>query len=312
VQVGQIAASIAEFGFNNPILVDTNAGIIEGHGRLLAARKLQLREVPVIVLDHLSETQKRAYVIADNRLAEMAGWDDELLRFELEALNEEGFNLDLTGFEDEDLARLLAEQDATEGLTDEDSVPDLPETPTSGLGDVWLLGDHRLVCGDATVHADVERLMVGEAADLVFTDPPYNVDYEGYTEERLKIKGDKMTAEQFQQFLLATFSSYRRIVKSGASMYGCHSSSWQREFQNAMETAGFQARCQIIWAKTHSHGASAVTSFSTSRSSTPTLPGRRMPGMATNRNRRSGRKGNRRPIVSTQQQSPSSWSSVRW
>jgi ParB-like chromosome segregation protein Spo0J len=122
-QVAQIAASIAEFGFNNPILVDTNAGIIAGHGRLLASRRLQLREVPVIVLDHLSETQKRAYVIADNRLAENAGWDDELLRIELESLNEEGFDLGLTGFEGEDLARLLAQQDASEGLKDEDAVP---------------------------------------------------------------------------------------------------------------------------------------------------------------------------------------------
>jgi DNA modification methylase len=111
------------------------------------------------------------------------------------------------------------------------------------------LADHRVLCGDATNPAEVERLMAGEAIDLVFTDPPYNVDYEGYTEDRLKIKGDKMTAEQFLQFLVATFSSYRGVMKSGASMYVCHSSSWQREFQNAMETAGFAARCQIIWAK---------------------------------------------------------------
>src|ERR1700724_21233 len=130
-QVAQIAASIAEFGFNNPILVDTKAGIIAGHGRLLAAQRLQLAEVPVIVLDHLTEAQKRAYVIADNKLAENAGWDDEMLRIELEALNQEGFNLGLTGFDDEDLARLLAEQEAQEGLTDEDDVPELSETPVS-------------------------------------------------------------------------------------------------------------------------------------------------------------------------------------
>ncbi len=175
--------------------------------------------------------------------------DEETLRLELAILHEEEYKLDLVGFDDIELQRLLEVQDAAEGLTDEDAVPDLPETPTSSPGDLWILGDHRVLCGDATAQADVERLIGSDLADLVFTDPPYNVDYEGYTEDHLKIKGDRMTAEQFQQFLLATFSSYRRIVKPGASMYVCHSSSWQREFQNAMESAGFEARCQIIWAK---------------------------------------------------------------
>ena len=125
----------------------------------------------------------------------------------------------------------------------------ITETPTSVPGDLWQLGDHRVLCGDATVVADVQRLMERDAADLVFTDPPYNVDYEGYTEDRLKIKGDKMTAEQFQTFLISTFTSYRTIAKPGASIYVCHSSSWQREFQNALESADFTVRCQIIWAK---------------------------------------------------------------
>jgi DNA modification methylase len=248
-QVAQIAASIAAFGFNNPILVDTKAGIIAGHGRLLAARKLQLTEVPVIVLDHLSEAQKRAYIIADNQLALNAGWDETVLQAELAALQEEDFNIRLIGFEDEELARLLAQQDAAGGLTDEDDVPELPKTPVSLAGDLWILGDHRLLVGDATSRADVMRLMSGEAADLVFTDPPYNVDYEGYTEERLKIKGDRMSDAEFRQFLEKAFGSYRAIVKPGASLYLCHSSSWQREFQNALEAAGFEVRCQIIWAK---------------------------------------------------------------
>jgi len=178
-QVGQIAASIAEFGFNNPILVDTKAGIIAGHGRLLAARKLQLQEVPVIVLDHLTEAQKRAYILADNQLALNAGWDDTLLAAELAALQREDFNLDLIDFEDEELARLLAAQDAAEGLTDEDAVPELQETPISVLGDLWILGDHRLFVGDATDTHAVGKLMAGAPADLVCTDPPYNVDYEG-------------------------------------------------------------------------------------------------------------------------------------
>ena len=248
-QVAQIAASIAEFGFNNPILVDTKDGIIAGHGRLLAARKLQLQEVPVIVLDHLTDAQKRAYIIADNQLALNAGWDEELLRDELAALQDEDFNLGLIGFEDEELARLLAAQDAAEGLTDEDAVPELPETPTSMAGDLWILGPHKLLVGDTTLQADVQRLMARDAADLVFTDPPYNVDYQGYTEEKLKIKGDRLSDADFKEFLEAAFRSYRAVVKPGASMYVCHSSSWQREFQNAMEAGGFEVRCQLIWAK---------------------------------------------------------------
>lgn len=250
-QVAKIAASIAAFGFNNPILVDTKAGIIAGHGRLLAARKLQLRQVPVIVLDHLTEVQKRGYIFADNQLALTAGWDEELLRMELAALQEEDFNLNLTGFEDEELARLRADQDAAEGLTDEDAVPGVLETPVTVAGDLWALGPHhRLLCGDATVAADVQRLMAGAAAaDLVFTDPPYNVDYEGYTEDRLIMQGDRMSAEQFQQFLATSFANYRAIVKPRASLYICHPSSRQREFQNALEAADFEVRSQIIWAK---------------------------------------------------------------
>ena len=205
--------------------------------------------MPVIVLDGLTENQRRALVLADNKLALNAGWDEEALRLEIDALRDADYNLNILGFEDEELARLLESQEANGGLTDEDAVPELQEVPISVSGDLWRLGDHRVLCGDATASAEVERLMAGDAVDLVFTDPPYNVDYEGYTEERLKIKGDKMTSEQFLQFLVATFSSYRRIAKPGASMYVCHSSSWQREFQNAMESAGFEARCQIIWAK---------------------------------------------------------------
>ena len=249
-QIAQIASSIREFGFNSPILVDSNAGIIAGHARLLAARKLQLNEVPVVVLDHLSETEKRAYILVDNRLAENAGWDDEMLRLELAALREEELNLDLLGFDDDELTRLLADEDAVQGLTDEDAVPELRETPVSAPGDLWVLNNtHRMLCGDATVRADVERLMSGDAADLVFTDPPYGVNYQGYTDQHLKLQGDDMEPTQFRQFLTDTFRSYRRIVKPDASLYVCHSSSWQREFQNALEAAGFTMRCQLIWAK---------------------------------------------------------------
>ena len=248
-QVAQIAASIGEFGWTNPILVGEDQVVIAGHGRLLAARKLGMKEVPVIVLRDLTESQRRALAIADNQLALNAGWDEETLRLELAALREEDFNLDLIGFDDDELARLLAAQDAAEGLTDEDAVPELPEAPVSRVGDLWILGDHKLLVGDSTNQDDVARLMAREAADLVFIDPPYNVDYEGYTEEHLKIRGDRMSDADFKRFLEAAFRSCRRVVKLGASLYLCHSSSWHREFQNALEAAGFEVRCQIIWAK---------------------------------------------------------------
>lgn len=222
-------------------------------GTRSAARSTQTlsNRSPVIVLDYLTEAQKRAYTVADNKLAINAGWDDELLALELAALKETNFDLSLTGFEDEELAQLMEQQDAEEGLTDEDAVPELQETIVSTTGDLWILGSHKLFVGDARIVDDVKRLMAGDAADLVFTDPPYNVDYEGYAEDRLKIRGDRMTPDEFQQFLRATFASYRSIMKAGGSLYTCHSSSWQREFQNAMESAGFEIRCQIIWAKKH-------------------------------------------------------------
>lgn len=249
-QVAQVAASIVEFGWANPILIGSDNVIIAGHARLEAARKLHLAEVPVIVLDHLTPAQRRALVIADNRLALDAAWDEELLRVELASLQEDGFDLEVVGFTDEELEDLLRDpEEVAPGLTDEDEAPAPPEVPVSVAGDVWILGSHRLLCGDATNASNVGRLMGGEQADLVFTDPPYNVDYEGYTEEHLKIRGDRMSDADFKQFLERAFGSYRTFVKPGASLYVCHASSCQREFQNALEAAGFAVRCQIIWAK---------------------------------------------------------------
>jgi DNA modification methylase len=248
-QVAQVAASIAEFGFVNPILVGADRVLIAGHARLLAARKLEFTEVPVIRLEHLSESQRRALVIADNRLALNAGWDEEMLTLELGALKEEDFNLEILGMDDDELNQLLAADAAAEGLTDEDAVPEVPENPVSRTGDLWLLGAHRLLVGDATIPADIQRLMTADLADFVFSDPPYNIDYQGYTKDRLSIQNDQMSAEQFKTFLRNSFQSFRQAVKPAASLYICHSSSWQREFQNALEEAGFQVRCQIIWAK---------------------------------------------------------------
>jgi 16S rRNA G966 N2-methylase RsmD len=197
-QVSQVAASIIEFGFTNPILVDGKSGIIAGHCRLRAARLLQLLEVPVIPLDHLTEAQKRAYIIADNKLAELAGWDEELLKVELGELRAEDFNLELTGFSQEEIDELLdlGEETDNTGLTDDDAAPEVTENPVSRPGDLWILGNHRVMCGDSIVLTDVERLMAGAKADLVFTDPPYNVDYTGYTKEKLKIQSDKMWQEK--------------------------------------------------------------------------------------------------------------------
>lgn len=249
-QVMQIAASIAEFGWTNPILAGSDCVIIAGHARLLAARRLGLTEVPVIVLDHLTTAQRRALVMADNKLALNAGWNEEMLRIELEDLREEEFNLDLIGFSDDELAQILSDTGEPEqGNTDEDAAPEAPEEPVTVPGDVWLLGRHRLLCGDATKNEDVARLMGDEKADLLFTDPPYGVGYEGYTPDRLTIEGDRMTPEQFREFLAAAFASCGNALKPTASVYICYADRWQREMLAACETAGFALRCTIIWAK---------------------------------------------------------------
>ena len=173
-QVTKIAASIREFGFLNPIIVDGESGIIAGHGRVLAAQKLGLDTLPVIEAAHLTEAQKRAYVIADNRLALDAGWDNDMLKVELSDLQADGFNLELTGFSLDEISAFLV--DPTEGLTDPDAVPDVPALPVSRLGDLWVLGKHRLICGDATDAHTVEAVLAGVKPHLMVTDPPYGVE----------------------------------------------------------------------------------------------------------------------------------------
>src|SRR3954447_3121668 len=245
----KVASSIREFGWRQPIVVDRDGVIVCGHTRLLAAQHLGLHEAPVHVADNLAPAQVRAYRLLDNRSHDETTWDEDLLGLELLDLKGMGVDLDLTGFDFAEIDELLARAEPGAGLTDPDAVPEVPVAAVSEPGNLWVLGDHRVLCGDATAQGDVSRLMMQDSADLVFTDPPYNVDYEGYTEDRLKLKGDKMTAEQFRTFLANVFASYRTVVKNGASIYVCHSSSWQREFQDALESAGFDVRCQIIWAK---------------------------------------------------------------
>jgi DNA modification methylase len=173
-QIAQVAASIKEFGFTNPVLTDGDHGIIAGHGRVLAARKLGMNQVPCIELSHLTKNQRKAYIIADNKLALNSGWDDELLKIELDELDTDGFDISLTGFTPEELDALIVTE--VEGLTDEDAVPEPPAIPITKLGDVWLLGNHRLMCGDSTSIGDVDKLMVGVYPDLIHTDPPYGMN----------------------------------------------------------------------------------------------------------------------------------------
>lgn len=251
-QVAQIAASIAEFGFTNPILAGSDGVIVAGHGRLAAAQKLGLEMVPVVVLDHLTPTQRRALVIADNRIAENAGWDDELLRVELEALQLDGFDLDITGFDADALAELIAgDEPDNEGQTDEDAVPEVSETPISRPGDVWIMGQHRLLCGDATVAASYRTLLAGEPVDMVFTDPPYNVNYANSAKDKMRGKDRAILNDNlgdgFYDFLLAALTP--TIAHCRGAIYVAMSSSELDTLQSAFRVAGGHWSTFIIWAK---------------------------------------------------------------
>jgi DNA modification methylase len=244
-QVAQIAASITEFGFNNPILVDGDGGIIAGHGRVLAARKLGRDEVPVIVLRHLTPNQKRAFMLADNKLALNAGWDEDLLRLELEALAEQQFPLGLTGFDDEDLKQLLAAENLN-GHVDADDAPPAEVRAVTLPGDVWELGRHRILCADASAPANLQRVLAGNSCDLVFTDIPYNVDYCGKGRDKMKIVNDNLGAE-FTKFLAAACGSILSV--SAGSIYICMSSSELHHLYAAFVEAGGHWSTYIIWAK---------------------------------------------------------------
>ena len=245
-QVAQIASSIKEFGFTNPVLIDGGGGIIAGHGRVLAARKLGLSEVPCIRLEHLTEAQKRAYVIADNRLALNSGWDTEMLKVEFADLKDMGFDLELTGFDLDEINELLAPP-GTEGLTDPDDAPPLPENPVTRPGDIWVMGKHRLLCGDSTSVSDLEKLTEGQLVDMWLTDPPYNVAYEGKTKDALKIKNDEMGDDQFRQFLRDAYTAADMVMKPGAVFYIWHADSEGYNFRGAAQDAGWKVRQCLIW-----------------------------------------------------------------
>lgn len=247
-QVAQVAASIKEFGFTNPVLVDKDNMIIAGHGRMKAAMRLGLTEVPCIRLDHLNDFQKKAYIIADNKLALNAGWDDELLRLELGQLNDDGFDLSLTGFDDDELSKLLIPEQI-DGLTDEDDVPEPPEEPKTVEGDVWVLGRHRVMCGDSTSIEQLERLCEGQLVDMWLADPPYNVAYEGKTKDALTIKNDKMDDSGFRQFLRDAYVAADAVMKAGAVFYIWHADLEGYNFRAAAHDAGWTVRQCLIWKK---------------------------------------------------------------
>lgn len=249
-QIAQVAASIREFGFTNPVLIDGEGGIIAGHARVMAARSLGLSEVPCIRIGHLSEAQKRAYVIADNKLALNAGWDDELLAVELRELDDLGFDLALTGFDSNELDELLADLDGEgDGATDADAVPEARPNPISKPGDVWVLGRHRVMCGDSTSIDQAGVLMGVGLADLLITDPPYNVAYEGKTQDALTIQNDAMLDANFRQFLCDCYATADAFMRPGAVFYVWHADSEGLNFRAAAGEVGWRVRQCLIWNK---------------------------------------------------------------
>jgi DNA modification methylase len=246
-QVAQIAGSIAEFGFNVPCLVDERGMLIAGHGRLLAARRLGLAEVPVIRLGHLTDAQARAYRIADNRIALNAGWDEALLAAELARLKEDGADLDLLGFAEDELDRLLGELDDGSAGGDEDQVPEAPANPVTRPGDLWLLGSHRLLCGDATVATDVERLLAGAVPQLMATDPPYGVDYDPSWRNDAGVSATARTGKVSNDDRADWREAWSHFP--GDVAYIWHAGVHARTVAESLEVCGFQIRAQIVWAK---------------------------------------------------------------
>lgn len=247
-QVNKLRGSLREFGFINPVIIDGNYNVIAGHGRLMAAKEEGITEVPCVLVDYLSEAQKKAYILADNRYAQDAGWDEELLRLEIEALEGMDFDVSLTGFSEDELSDLFASDEST-GAEDDDF--DLSEALEQAAfvqrGDVWQVGRHRLMCGDATSEEDVATLMDGKKANLIVTDPPYNVAFE--SSDGLSIKNDKMENDKFYEFLLAAFKNMAAHLEKGGSAYVFHADTEGLNFRKAFIDAGFHLSGCCIWVK---------------------------------------------------------------
>lgn len=250
-QITRLASSIKEFGFTNPILLDGENGVIAGHGRLLASKKLGLKEVPCIELAGLTKTQKQAYILADNKLALDAGWDEEMLKVELEDLLGNDVDLNVAGFSDDEIDGIVNEGSLS---TDEEvEVPEPEAAPVTKRGEVWTLGAHRLMCGDSTDKKDIARLVGQEegrgAIDLYLTDPPYGVSYVGGTNEAFTIQNDNLEDEEFRRFLASAFSTADAVMKPGAVFYIWHASVKNFIFQLACQDVKWDVREYLVWAK---------------------------------------------------------------
>lgn len=245
-QITKLRSSLREFGFINPVIIDSEYNVIAGHGRIMAAKEEGIEEVPCVFVDYLTQAQKKAYILADNRMAMDAGWDEELLRVEIEALQEESFDVGLTGFDEKDIAELFAGEDGDVQDDDFDVDEELQKPPVSKNGDVWLIGNHRLICGDSTKEETYTILMDGKKANLVVTDPPYNVNYEGSAG---KIQNDNMENDKFYQFLLDAFLNMEKAMADDASIYVFHADTEGLNFRKAFTDAGFYLSGTCIWKK---------------------------------------------------------------
>lgn len=247
-QVNKLRASLREFGFINPVIVDRDLNVIAGHGRILAAKEEKIPEVPCVYVDYLTEAQKKAYILADNRMAMDAGWDEELLRVEIEALQAEAFDVSLTGFDEKEITDLFKDTDGT-GAEDDDF--DLSEALEKAAfverGDVWTVGRHRLMCGDATVEEDVLKLMDGKKANLILTDPPYGVSFQ--SSDGLSIQNDSIKGEEFYQFLLASMQNMVSVLEPGGAAYVFHADTEGLNFRRAFVDAGLHLAGCCIWVK---------------------------------------------------------------
>ena len=246
-QINKLRASLREFGFVNPVIIDRDYNVIAGHGRIAAAKAEGYTEVPCVFVDHLSEAQKKAYILADNRMALDAGWDEELLKVEIESLQDMAYDLSLTGFDDDELAKMFGQDDTEAKDDDFDLTAALEKASFVEPGDLWTVGRHRLLCGDATKPEDVNRLMDGKRANAVVTDPPYGVSFKSAS--GLTIKNDSMKDEEFYQFLLSAFSCMANVLESGGAAYVFHADTEGLNFRRAFLDAGFHLSGCCIWVK---------------------------------------------------------------
>ena len=246
-QINKLRGSLREFGFVSPVIIDKDYGILAGHGRVMAARAEGMENVPCVFVDHLTEAQKKAYILADNRFALDAGWDEDMLRVEMEALQDMDFDVSLTGFDESEIVDLLSLDDGEAQEDDFDEDAALQAEPFVKTGDLWLLGKHRLLCADSTKPEDVKLLMDSKKANVCITDPPYSCNYTGGT--GMKIMNDNLKGEEFYQFLLSAFKNAYENLADGAAIYIFHSDAEKVNFYNAVVAAGFHYSTTCIWVK---------------------------------------------------------------